>query len=278
MDRAYIDDYRRDGFAIIRGVFTPWEVAELQAAFNRIYTEGQKHPKTYRHGNTLYRISDDPSLGRIMRLMQWPSYFEPVLNRFRLDRRMLAMLEPLIGRDLKQIINQLHWKPPGAAMVEFGYHQDMRFRRPRSAYRNPGDSYLQTGIAVDPHRRENGAMMMIPGSHRLGELAFGHDTQIMHRIMTDDDLRHAGIDPTRAVPLEFDPGDVAIWHLYCVHGSGPNLSAVDRRLYINGYVSAESCDRGEWAFRDGEPCELGEPTLVHYEALYERPEPHYVDA
>jgi hypothetical protein len=42
-------------------------------------------------------------------------------------------------------------------------------------------------------------------------------------------------------------------------------------------VIAENCDRGEWAFRDGEPCALGEPVLVHYDELYERPEPHYVD-
>ncbi len=50
-----------------------------------------------------------------------------------------------------------------------------------------------------------------------------------------------------------------------------------RRLYINGYVRAEDCDRGEWAFREGEPVPFGpEPALVHYEALRERGEPHYV--
>jgi ectoine hydroxylase-related dioxygenase (phytanoyl-CoA dioxygenase family) len=277
MDRAYIDDYQRDGFAVVRGVFSPWEVAELQAAFNRIYAEGLKHPKSFRHGNTFYRISDDPRLGRILRLMQWPSYFEPVLNRFRLDPRMHDILAPLIGDDLKQIINQLHWKPPGAASVEFGFHQDIRFRRPRTAYRDPASSYIQTGIAVDPHRSDNGAMIVIPGSHRLGELHFAHDGAIMNRVLSEDDLRRVGIDPSKTVALELDPGDVALWHLFLVHGSGPNMSAVDRRLYINGYVTAANCDRGEWAFRAGKPCELGEPALVHYDALYERPEPHYVE-
>jgi hypothetical protein len=53
---------------------------------------------------------------------------------------------------------------------------------------------------------------------------------------------------------------------------------MDRRFYLNGYVVAENCDRGEWAFQGGEPCPLGEPVLVHYEDLYARPEPHYVDA
>ena len=61
-----------------------------------------------------------------------------------------------------------------------------------------------------------------------------------------------------------------------VHGSGTNSSDHKRRLYINGYVRAADCDRGEWAFRDGQPVPLGpKPALVHYEELYERPEPHY---
>ena len=63
-----------------------------------------------------------------------------------------------------------------------------------------------------------------------------------------------------------------------MHGSGPNRSDRDRRFYINGYVTAQNAERGAWAFRDGKPCPLGEPVLIHYEDLYQRPEPHYVDA
>src|SRR3546814_14424125 len=71
--------------------------------------------------------------------------------------------------------------------------------------------------------------------------------------------------------LDLGPGDVAIWHVHTLHGSGPNRSAIDRRFYINGYVSAANCDRGEWACRDGVPCPLeGDHSLVHYEELYTR--------
>jgi hypothetical protein len=74
-----------------------------------------------------------------------------------------------------------------------------------------------------------------------------------------------------------EPGDLALWSPYLVHGSGKNVSDHKRRLYINGYVRAPDCDRGEWAFRDGKPVPFGpEPALVHYEALRERGEPHYV--
>jgi ectoine hydroxylase-related dioxygenase (phytanoyl-CoA dioxygenase family) len=190
---------------------------------------------------------------------------------------VLALLEPLLGRDLKQIINQLHWKTPGAAGGEFGYHQDIRFRRPREAYREPAASYVQTGIAIDPHRVDNGAMTVLPGSQRLGEVAFGAGGPVMARPLSDHDLTALGVDPAGKVDLLLEPGDVALWHLNLIHGSGPNRSPDDRRFYLNGYVIAGNCDRGEWAFRDGVPCALGEPALVHYEDLHRRPEPHYVD-
>jgi hypothetical protein len=95
--------------------------------------------------------------------------------------------------------------------------------------------------------------------------------------MSDDVLLAAGLSPADAIDVVLNPGDLALWNPFLVHGSGPNHSDHRRRLYINGYVRAEDCDRGEWAFRDGEPVPFGpEPALVHYEALRERGEPHYV--
>jgi ectoine hydroxylase-related dioxygenase (phytanoyl-CoA dioxygenase family) len=277
MDRAYLDQYREQGYAVVKGVFGPAEIGELAEAFDRVYAQGLRHPTSFRHQNVLFRIADDAGLGRIVRLVQWPAYFEPVLARYRTDPRILEILEPLLGRDLKQIINQMHWKPPGGAAVEFGYHQDIRFRRPRGAYREPATSYVQTGIAIDPHRPQNGAMTVLPGSHKLGELGFEGAGRVMDRALSDDDLARLGLEPASKVDLVLDRGDVALWHLNLIHGSGPNRSAGDRRFYLNGYVVAGNCDRGEWAFRAGRPCPLGEPVLVHFEDLHRRPEPHYLE-
>jgi ectoine hydroxylase-related dioxygenase (phytanoyl-CoA dioxygenase family) len=274
---GYLEDYRRRGYAVVRGVFDAEEIGELARAFERFYEEGLARGRSWRHGNLLIRLGTDPALGRVVRLVQWPSYADPVLNRFRLDRRMHDIVAPLIGHNVKQIINQMHWKPPGAAAAEFGYHQDIRFRRPRTAYREPRTAYVQTGIAIDPHRVDNGAMMFHLDSHRLDELALGQSGPVLDQAMAADDLARAGLDPTRVEPLLLEPGDVALWSLFAVHGSGPNRSSSDRRLYINGYVAAQHCDRGEWTFRDGAPCPLGAPVLVHYEDLHRRPEPHYLD-
>jgi ectoine hydroxylase-related dioxygenase (phytanoyl-CoA dioxygenase family) len=275
--RRAIDSYREQGYAVLRGLFDPEEIAALAAAFDRQWAIGMAHRASWRHGNRFYRQGRDAALGRVLRLVQWASYDDPLLARWRTDPRIFAVLEPLIGRDVKQIINQLHWKPPGAAAAEFAYHQDSRFRRPREAYRNLGQSYVQTGIAVDPHTRENGAMRVYPGSHLLGDVDLTVAGSVMDSDMADESLRRAGLDPARVVDLELQPGDFAFWNAFTIHGSGRNATARDRRFYLNGYVRAADCDRGEWAFRDGVPQSLGEPVLVHYDALHERPEPHYVE-
>lgn len=277
--RARIGDnlanYPRDGYAIVRGLFTPREVQAIGEASEQVHADGVRHGRSFRHGNLFYNVAagdGDP----LVRFAQWPSYHQPVLNGVRLDRRMAELLEPLVGRDLKQIINQLHWKAPGAG-GDFAWHQDSRFRQPQSAYRNLGTSYVQTGLAIDSHTPDSGAMRFIPRSHLRGDLGLDDATEVLGASMSDAVLLSAGLSPQDAVEIMLDPGDLALWSPYLVHGSGGNRSNHRRRLYINGYVRAEDCDRGEWAFRDGQPVPFGpEPALVHYEALRERGEPHYV--
>lgn len=272
------EQYRTHGYAVIRDVFTRAEMENLGRAFDRQYAEGLRHGRSFRHQNLFYRVTPDANLGSVVRFVQWPSYKDKDFDLYRVDGRMLNIVGSLLGGDLKQIINQLHWKPPGAAMADFAFHQDCRFRRPPEAYRELATSYVQTGIAVDAHRRANGAMRFLPGSHRFGDLGLVESGPVLAQTMQDDSLRQVGLDPGALIDLELDVGDVALWSPYMVHGSGPNRTPADRRLYINGFARAECCDRGEWAFRGGKAVKLGlEPALVHYDDVHVRPEPHYVD-
>lgn len=271
----YVAQYRRDGYAIVRGFFSAQEVERIGAAADEVHSEGVRHGRSFRHGNLFYNVAAEPD-GPQVRMVQWPSYHQPALNAVRLDPRMAALLAPLIGGDLKQIINQIHWKEPGGK-GEFAWHQDCQFREPAEAYRNLGGAYVQTGLAIDPHTPESGCMRFIPRSHRDGDLKLDTPLEVLGVAMDDAVLQAAGLSPEDAIEVALDPGDLALWSPFLVHGSGANRSNHRRRLYVNGYVRAEDCDRGEWAFKGGEPVPFGpEPALVHYEALRERGEPHYV--
>ena len=277
-ERADLAHYWREGYAIVRGFFDPAEINEIAAATDQLEAEGVAHERCFRHGNLFYNVARERDGSEpLVRMVQWPSYHQPVVNAVRLDTRFAELLEPLIGSDLKQIINQVHWKAPGS-LGDFAWHQDSRFRNPPTAYRNLAKAYVQTGLAIDPHTPESGCMRIIPRSHLRGDLGMDCSKKALGTPMSDDALEAVGLSEADAVDLLLEPGDLALWSPYLVHGSGKNTSDHKRRLYINGYVGAADCDRGEWAFRDGVPVPLGPtPALVHYDELYARPEPHYPD-
>jgi hypothetical protein len=274
---ADLAHYWSDGYAIVPGFFGSDEVAEVATALDQLYAEGVCHGRCFRHGNLFYNVAREGDGEPLVRMVQWPSYHQPILNRARLEPRFAELLEPLIGGNLKQIINQVHWKAPGS-LGDFAWHQDSRFRRPASAYRKLGTAYVQTGLAIDPHTPESGCMKIIPRSHLHGDLRMESSKLVLGTAMTGAALEGAGLAESDVVDLVLEPGDLALWSPYLVHGSGNNVSDHRRRLYINGYVRAGDCDRGEWAFRGGRPVPLGpRPQLVHYEELHDRPEPHYVN-
>lgn len=274
---ADLAHYWRNGYAVVRGFFDPAEITEIAAATDQLNGEGVAHGRCFRHGNLFYNVAARGSGEPVVRMVQWPSYHQPVLNRVRLDRRFAELLEPLIGPNLKQIINQVHWKAPGA-LGDFAWHQDSKSRRPASAFRNLATSYVQTGLAIDPHNPQAGGLRFIPGSHLRGDLHMNCETHSLGASMTDSALEAIGFSASDAIDLILEPGDLALWSPYLVHGSGSNRSSHQRRFYINGYVRARDCDRGEWAFRGGQPVPFGpQPALVHFEELHEKPGPHYVD-
>ncbi|MGH6931969.1 MAG: phytanoyl-CoA dioxygenase family protein, partial [Dongiaceae bacterium] len=150
---------RDHGYAIVRGFLPADEIAEAEAAADQVMAEGLKRHATYRDRNLRFEILNDPGAGRPVLLQaHWFSWISPRLERLRRHARYLDALEPLLGRDIKQITNQLHWKPVGAKFAGYRFHQDLRFRDRADLFRNLAASCFNTGLAIDPHGPENGGL------------------------------------------------------------------------------------------------------------------------
>jgi ectoine hydroxylase-related dioxygenase (phytanoyl-CoA dioxygenase family) len=268
------------GYAVVRGFLSPPETAEISVEVHRMYQEGLKHHATYRDKNLLFEVLDDPKANRRVVLQaHWTAWLSPLLERMRRSEKYFTVLEPFLGADIKQISHQVHWKPPGAKYTSYRFHQDARFRQGNVKDFSYLQSTVTTGLAIDPQTVENGALRIMPGSHRLGYLGLSDDGPIMVGQTQDEELRRAGLDPSNIVTCEMEPGDLLLWTLFTVHGSAPNVSDYDRRFMINSYVRAGDSERGEWAFRDGLSTPLGdEPQICKYEQLRERPGPFYVES
>jgi ectoine hydroxylase-related dioxygenase (phytanoyl-CoA dioxygenase family) len=275
-----VTELNTEGFAVVRGFLSAAETAEISAETHRMYQEGLKHHATYRDRNLLFEVLDDPKANRRVVLQaHWTAWISPLMERMRRSDEYFRVLAPFLGDDIKQISHQVHWKPPGAKYTSYRFHQDARFREGSIKDFNFVRSSVTTGLAIDRQTAANGALRVIPKSHRLGYLGLSDDGPIMVGQTQDEELRRAGLDPSNIVTCEMEPGDLLLWTLFTVHGSAANVSDYDRRFMINSYVRAADSDRGEWAFRGGISTPLGdEPQICKYEKLRERPGPFYIES
>jgi ectoine hydroxylase-related dioxygenase (phytanoyl-CoA dioxygenase family) len=273
------DRLSEQGFAIARGVFSGDEMAEIRREADSVERAALEHHASYRDRNLYYEIARDPRLARRVVLQaHWFSWINERLEYLRREPRLLSLLEPLLGRDIKQIANQIHWKPPGGELTSYRFHQDIRFRERPEAFSDIEGGCLNMGLAIDAQTRDNGALRIIPRSHRNGYLGLSDDGPIMTGTNSEEELRAAGLDPDSVVVCDLEPGDIVVWTLMTVHGSAANTSTRDRRFNINSSARADTTERGEWAFKGGLSTPLGEqPRLCKYEDLYRNPGPYYVE-
>lgn len=275
------DQLRQEGFAIIRNFFGPEDVNKLQQETKLLYTQAMKHPISYRHGNLSFEIFPEKHFGeRYVVQAYWFAWMSEYFEKFRRRQEYFEVLEPLLGRDIKQVAQQIHWKPPGARLTGYRFHQDLRFRESRNSYRDVVNDTVTVGVAIDPATTENGCLRIVPRSHNNGYLGLSDngDGVLMKGLTHEDELRSVGLDPSSVIDVVLQPGDAVIWGLLTVHGSLPNYSQFDRAFSLSSYVRGETSQRGEWAFRDGVSTPLGDtPQLCKYEKLYENLEPHYID-
>ena len=185
----------RDGWTVIRDVFTAAEVAELRAEIDAVFEAVP--PERVRGDKDEFRYE--------------------MLNRSAACQlaiahpRILEAIEPLLGDDCHVIANTAWRNPP-----EFGggvWHCDAGPHIPRAEDVPWDDRIPYPVFAIGAHillqdcRLADGPTAVVPGSHRSGRLApFDH--------MLDEDLTYDGRPPAI---LEGAAGDVSMfvsdaWH------------------------------------------------------------------
>ena len=208
----------------------------------------------------------------------WFAWASEYFDKFRSHPANLELLEPLIGRNIKQVTQQIHWKPPGASLTGYRFHQDLRFRESKEAFEDVVRDSVTIGVAIDPATKDNGCLRIVPRSHTNGYLGLSDNGEgsIMKGLTHNDELVAVGLNPSDILDVELEPGDAVVWGLLTVHGSLPNSSANDRAFALSSYVRGETSQRGEWAFKDGVGTSLGAaPQLCKNERLFDNLEPHY---
>lgn len=138
------------------------------------------------------------------------------------DTKLLDIVETILGPDVELFLDgQCLYKEPVGGHPK-NLHQDSAYFEHR--FEGP---VAVLNYAVDTNL-VNGALYVVPGSHRLGQLRH------------IDTFSHLGLDPEEwpwesALPITGEAGDSIFFHYRCIHGSQENHSEKPRPVFIHRY-------------------------------------------
>ena len=90
-------------------------------------------------------------------------------------------------------------------------------------------------VALSHSNASNGAMEVIPGSHRLDQLAH-RDTFSADNLLTRGQEIAVDVDAKSAQVITLQPGELSLHHVRIVHGSSPNPSPQRRIGFAIRYI------------------------------------------
>jgi hypothetical protein len=142
--------------------------------------------------------------------------------RSAFDPHLLEFVSAVLGENIELFMDgQCLYKEPVGGHPK-NLHQDSayfehKFEGPVAALNYVVDTDLV-----------NGALYVVPGSHRLGQLKH------------IDTFSHLGLDPDewpweKALPITGSAGDSIFFHYKCIHGSQENHSQNARPVFIHRY-------------------------------------------
>lgn len=200
--------FAKDGYYLARGVFSPAEIQDLETDFDRIVHQLNR---TGGDVNASWQGEQSKKLGAekttILHTHNVQIYSE-VWHRAFLNVRFLDVVEQIVGPDIVLHHSKLFQKPP-----EKG-----------APFPTLKDTMIAGIIHVSDATDEMGCLRVYPGSHTMGRVA-GTSGQESSAFLD-------GYPLDGAVALEAEPGDVAFFHYFTLHGSKPNFSAKTRKTVL----------------------------------------------
>lgn len=213
LDNAALAQYRDAGYFAPLRAFSPEQARAMRAAIEGfeaergpVFTENRPRPGDPFQGS--YRFKSHL-------LFKWLS--DAVRSPVILDA-----VEDLIGPDI--LCWTTHWFIKEANSTQYvSWHQDSNY------WGLDTTELVSVWLAISPATLRSGCLRLLPGSHH-GPALQHVDTWEKDNMLTRGQTIQ-GVDESKAIALELDPGEVALFDYRLAHASDPNRSD-DRRIGI----------------------------------------------
>ncbi len=225
--------YDENGYLVVPGLFDASELALYRQRFSDIVSGAvEAAPEMLLMRDVMVAKgavaaqSDEAATAKVQDF-----HNDPVLYpAYSTCAKLLDWVEAFVGPDIKTIHSMLINKPPNVD-GRHPLHQDLLYFPFR-----PADQIVASWTAIDPCTRENGCLVVVPGSHK-GELLPHENPDWEFVNFAYFGAKGVGSHPER-VHLEMNPGDTVFFHPVLLHGSGQNRTQDYRKAISCHYASA----------------------------------------
>lgn len=214
-----VASYARDGFLVVRDIFSKPELVELRDESARLW-ELMQADETNRRIQWRHRVDGGKIADRIDPILDISLPFEKAAN----DPRITRAVGQLLGCTQPEIFkSKLISKWP--LTTGYALHQDYTYWP--GLGNTPPDDFVTALVALDRSETESGALELFPDLHH-GKLPPPADSP--------KDVDEKEVDPSTGVRPDLNPGDVVFFHSMTPHRSAPNLSQHNRQSLFFTYV------------------------------------------
>lgn len=219
----YLETYQKQGYVVVRGLFTADEVAQYKQHYMDMRASGPL-PGDF-PGVDAQNTDPLKKFPRMIHMHRW----DDLSMQWMIDPRINRCLTALLGQEPFAVQTMLYFKPPGARGQAL--HQDQYYLRVQ-----PG-TCMAAWMALDRCDEENGCMEIIPGSHTWPVLC----TIPADTTQSFTDITVPIPEGVQAEPVMMEAGDVLFFNGQLIHGSFPNTSQDRfRRALIGHYIAGEA--------------------------------------
>ena len=242
LDRQRLEQFQHDGFLVFPGLFSKAEIAALRQETARL---SQIHADTVIREHTggvrsIFRVHEADGAtrsGAFRALVRTP--------------RVLGPVRQALGTDEVYVYHTKINTKPAIEGTVWMWHQDygswMRDGCPRP-------DMGTFAVMLTDSSEMNGALYLIPGSHKLGRIEPVWDESTSYKFWAVPKKEIVSVLRESPPPVSIvgPAGTAVVFHCNLLHASGHNLSAEDRwHIYISFNACANAPkftadSRGDW--------------------------------
>ncbi len=227
LTEAQIDDFRGDGFVVVRGMFDEEEMARIVAWSDEMESRSESPGAYMKYFEESLRAPRERILQRLENFYPYHDGFGGLF-----DGKLRQASAELFGAEAVLFKDKINFKKPGGD--GFKPHQDQQ-----AGWGTYADLFVTAMVSIDAATIENGCLELVAGHHDRG-------------LIGDE---WTPLDENKMADMEFvayptEPGDAVFFDSYCPHGSNPNLTDTMRRILYITYNRLSDGDHRDRYYAD----------------------------